>query len=132
VIDPQTKSGFPGKTILVVEDEVYNFEFLEIILRRLGLAYHHAWNGAEALQLFADHPETDLVLMDFKLPDIPGQEVTARMLEMRSDIPVIATTAYAMSGDREKAIKAGCADYLAKPIRMEEFMGMLRRYLGKN
>ncbi len=130
--DQQTNSGFSGKTILVVEDEVYNFEFLEIILCRMGLAYHHAWNGAEALQLFADHPETDLVLMDFKLPDIPGQEVTARMLEMRADIPVIATTAYAMSGDREKAIKAGCADYLAKPIRMEEFMGMLNRYLGKN
>ncbi|MEI7661946.1 MAG: response regulator, partial [Bacteroidota bacterium] len=65
------------------------------------------------------------------LPDIPGQEVTRMILEMRNDIPVIATTAYAMSGDREKALQAGCVDYLSKPMRTGELVGLLRRYLGQ-
>ena len=79
--------------------------------------------------MFTDHPEIDLVLMDFKLPDIPGQEITRRILELRKDLPVIATTAYAMSGDREKALQAGCVDYLPKPIKVEEMTAMLMRYL---
>lgn len=119
-----------GKNILVVEDEADNFEFLQIILRRLKLRILHAWNGAEALQIFKEHPEIDLILMDFKLPDFPGQEVTRSILKIRRDMPVIATTAYAMSGDREKAIQAGCIDYIAKPIRMEEIVGMLHQYLA--
>lgn len=118
-----------GKTILVVEDEAFNYEFLEIILSRLDLNLLHAWNGGEAMQVFTNHPETDLVLMDFKLPDIPGQEITRRMVAMRNSVPVIATTAYAMSGDREKATQAGCVDYLAKPFRPAELVGMLEKYL---
>jgi PAS domain S-box-containing protein len=121
---------FEGHTILVVEDEAYNFEFVEIILTRLHVGILHASNGAEALRLFDEHPEIGLVLMDFKLPDLSGQEVTTRFLEKRPGIPVIATTAYAMSGDREKALELGCAGYLAKPIRIEELSAMLTLHLG--
>lgn len=126
---PDRPGQIIGKTILVVEDEADNFEFLQVILHKLKLRVLHAWNGAEALHIFKEHPEIDLILMDFKLPDIPGQEVTRTILKLRKDMPVIATTAYAMSGDREKAILAGCIDYIAKPIRMEEIVGMLHQYL---
>ncbi len=121
--------GIGGKTILVVEDEEYNFEFLRIILLKYHLKTLHAWNGEEAIKIFSGNREIDLVLMDFKLPDIPGQEVTRRLLELRRGVPVIATTAYAMTGDREKAVNAGCIDYLQKPIRVEELVGLLNKYL---
>jgi CheY-like chemotaxis protein len=85
----------------------------------------------EAITIFREHPEIDLVLMDFKLPDIPGQEVTQQILTIRKETPVIATTAYAMSGDREKALQSGCVDYLPKPIRAEDLATMLRRYLDR-
>ncbi len=127
--EPIPVEKFTGKNVLVVEDEEYNFEFLKIILMKLEFNILHSWNGKEALQMFVDHKDIHLVMMDFKLPDIPGQEITRRILEMRKDIPVIATTAYAMSGDREKALKAGCVDYLPKPIRIEEMNEMLKRHL---
>ncbi|MCX6286147.1 MAG: response regulator [Bacteroidetes bacterium] len=119
-----------GKTILIVEDEPDNYDLLNIILGRLKINILHAWDGKEAMQIFSEHAEIDMVLMDFKLPDMPGQEVTRKMLNLRSDVPVIATTAYAMSGDREKAIQAGCTGYLAKPIRSEELIAILKNYLN--
>ncbi len=122
-------ADFNGKIILVVEDEGYNFEFLQIILTRFNLKVLHAWNGEEAIQIYAENSKIDLVLMDFKLPDIPGQEVTKRILGVRPQVPVIATTAYAMAGDREKALLAGCVDYLSKPIHVEGLVSMLKRYL---
>ncbi|MCX6277866.1 MAG: response regulator [Bacteroidetes bacterium] len=124
--------NFKGKTILVVEDESDNFEYLQIILEKLNFTILHAWNGNEALQIFSEHQEINLILMDFKLPDISGQEVTRQILRVRKDIPVIATTAYAMSGDRAKALQTGCVDYLPKPIRPEEMAELLRKYLGSN
>ncbi len=127
--EPSIPFDLTRKCILVVEDEEYNFEFLEILLSRLGVKFLHAWNGSQALELFREHPEIDLVLMDFKLPDISGQEITGRLLDLRPGTPVIATTAYAMSGDREKAIQSGCVDYLSKPIKAEELTSTLRKHL---
>jgi len=125
----QDVPDFAGRTILIVEDEPDNFDLLNIILGRLNLVIFHAWNGDEAMRIFAEHPETELVLMDFKLPDIPGQEITKMMLKLRPEMPVIATTAYAMHGDKEKATEAGCAAYLAKPIRMNDLLQVLKNFL---
>ncbi|MEI7491093.1 MAG: response regulator [Bacteroidota bacterium] len=132
ITTPATKDVFniTGKTILIVEDEPDNFDLLNIILGRLKINILHAWNGKEAMQIFTEHAEIDLVLMDFKLPDKPGQEITGEMLNLRSDVPVIATTAYAMSGDKEKAIRAGCKSYLSKPIRSDELMAALKAFLN--
>jgi signal transduction histidine kinase len=127
---PKDASDFTGRTILIVEDEPDNFDLLNIILGRLNLFILHAWDGNEAMKIFDEHPETDLVLMDFKLPDVPGQEITKRMLKMRPQLPVIATTAYAMHGDRERALEAGCSGYLAKPIRMNELLQVLTSFLN--
>jgi len=122
-------SGFSEKKVLVVEDEADNFEFLNIILMKLGFNILHSWNGEEALKMFVEHTDIHLVMMDFKLPDIPGEEITRRIVAMNRNVPVIATTAYAMSGDRENALKAGCVDYLAKPIRVEEMKKIVERHL---
>lgn len=124
-----TIGDFKGRRILVVEDEEMNFEFLEVILKKLNLEILHAWNGAEAMKLIRENAGIDLVLMDFKLPDITGQEITRWIRDRDMELPVIATTAYAMSGDREKAIRSGCNDYLPKPIRSQELIGMLEKYL---
>ena len=120
---------FEGKTILIVEDEPDNYDLLRIVLSRLRLNVLHAWDGNEAMQIFNHHPKIDLVLMDFKLPDIPGQEITQLMLKQRTSLPVVATTAYAMSGDRERAFEAGCVGYLAKPIHIDELMETLKSFL---
>ncbi len=124
-----TIGDFKGRRILVVEDEEMNFEFLEVILKKLNLEILHAWNGAEAMKLIRENAGIDLVLMDFKLPDITGQEITRWIRDRNKNLTVIATTAYAMSGDREKAIRSGCNDYLPKPIRSQELIGMLEKYL---
>lgn len=131
-IDRSTKKDtmdLKRKTILVVEDEPDNFYLLNIILSKLNLIVHHAWDGEQAMLLFNEKPEIDLVFMDIKLPDIPGLEITRRMLLKRNDIPIIATTAYAMSGDKEKTLEAGCMGYLSKPIRVEELKEILDRFL---
>jgi signal transduction histidine kinase len=122
--------NYKGKTILIVEDEPDNFDLLKIILGRLNLRILHAWDGNEALQIFNEHAEINLILMDFKLPDIPGQKVVAEMLKTRPKLPVIATTAYAMSGDKEKALQAGCISYLSKPIRSEDLFTELKKFLS--
>jgi len=123
-------TDFTGKTVLIVEDEPDNFDLLNIILGRFHLIVLHAWDGNEAMRIFNEHPETELVLMDFKLPDVPGQEITKQMLQLRPQLPVIATTAYAMHGDREMALEAGCAGYLAKPIRMNELFQIMKSFLN--
>jgi signal transduction histidine kinase len=128
--EPLQNPRFYGKKVLVVEDEPDNFNLIEIILGKMDLKILHAWDGAEALNLFRSEDKIDLILMDFKLPDIPGQEVTRRILEINNEVPVIATTAYAMHGDRERALEAGCCGYVSKPIRLEEISQVISRFLG--
>jgi signal transduction histidine kinase len=123
-------NDFSGKTVLVVEDEPDNFYLLNILLDRYKINVMHAWDGKEAMKIFMEQEMIDMVLMDFKLPDIPGQEVTRKMVKARPGTRVVATTAYAMSGDREKALESGCISYLSKPIRSEELLEILRSFLN--
>jgi PAS domain S-box-containing protein len=117
------------KTILVAEDEENNFELARVILSIQDVALLHAWNGQEAVDLCRDHPEIDLVLMDIKMPGMNGYDATRIIREIRPALPVIAMTAYALPGDREKALQAGCNDYLAKPVSLKEFMTMVKKHL---
>jgi len=118
-------------TVLIVEDEEDNFNFLEIILAKTKVKILHAWNGKEAIELTDRNPGIGLILMDFKLPDFTGEEVTRRILLKHPGIPVVAQTAYAMTGDRERAKNAGCIDYISKPIQKEAVYKVLNKYLGK-
>ena len=108
-----------AKRILVVEDNLDNRRILVYRLKRIGeFDIVEASNGEEALAIVQTSPPPDLIFMDLKMPVMDGWEATKkiRQLEFGRDIPIIALTAQAMAGDEQKALAAGCDDYLAKPI----------------
>jgi PAS domain S-box-containing protein len=117
-------------TILIVEDEEINWLYLNEILRSKAKTLH-ALNAKMAIEYIRKYPEIDLVLMDIKLPDINGLELTGIIKTINSKVKVIAQTAYALSGDREKAIAAGCSGYITKPIKRQELLNMIALYSGK-
>ena len=108
-----------AKRILVVEDNLDNRRILVYRLKRIGeFDIVEASNGEEALAIVQASPPPDLIFMDLKMPVMDGWEATKkiRQLEFGKSIPIIALTAQAMAGDEQKALAAGCDDYLAKPI----------------
>lgn len=119
-----------AKTILVAEDEEFNFELTKVILEDREMQVLHAWNGAQAIEMVRDNPDIDLVLMDIKMPVMGGCEATLQIKKMRPRLPVIALTAYALPGDREKALACGCDDYMAKPITLPGFLKTLTKFVG--
>jgi CheY-like chemotaxis protein len=117
------------KKVLVVEDVDFN---RELVVQLLEDKYHviEAVNGQEGVEL-AERERPDLILMDLSLPVMDGWEATRRLKandDLRS-IPVIALTAHAMAGDKEKALAAGCDDYLVKPLDEDELMARIAKYL---
>jgi two-component system, cell cycle response regulator DivK len=123
-----------GKRILVVEDNLDNRRILVYRLKRIGdFEILEASNGQEALDMVLTPPPPDLIFMDLKMPVMDGWEATRKIREMDLGrrIPIIALTAQAMAGDEQKALAAGCDDYLAKPIvdpnvvrvKMERLLG---------
>jgi PAS domain S-box-containing protein len=117
--------------ILVVEDDESTRYAMQFILENAGYKVDFAEGGEKAL-LAAQHQRPDLILMDIMMPNMDGYQV-ARMLKAQKQlahIPVIALTARAMKGDREKAIDAGCNDYLTKPFESKDILGMLEKWLG--
>jgi len=105
--------------ILVVEDDEPSFEFLKVILSKSGYKIIWALNGEEAVTICKENMDIDLVLMDINMPVMNGYDATKAIKKLRPSLPIIAQTAYAVSGDREKAIAAGCDDYISKPIKNE-------------
>ena len=121
----------PNKTVLLVEDDPMNMRLAQHILESQGYTVVKAATGQEALQqIKAKLP--DLILMDIQLPDIDGMTLVRiiKAKAMTRDTIILALTAYAMKGDREKILKIGCNDYIAKPINVEKFISTVRRYLG--
>ncbi|MFP4468306.1 MAG: PAS domain S-box protein [Bacteroidales bacterium] len=116
--------------VLVAEDERHNFELTNTILKTYDVEVLHAWNGEEAVAIFKKDKDIDLVLMDIKMPVLNGLKATREIKQLRPHIPVIAMTAYAQKGDKDKALDAGCDDYLPKPISIDHFMGVIQRHLG--
>ncbi len=116
--------------ILLVEDNELNRNMLERRLLRKGFQVILAANGEESIAKAAqDSP--DLILMDLSLPGIDGWEATRRIKADNETavIPIIALTAHAMTGDREKALAAGCDDYDSKPVELERLLGKIQRLL---
>ena len=118
------------KRILVVEDNEKNMYLIGFILRNNGYEVIEARTGEEGVEL-AKKEKPDLIIMDIQLPGIDGLETTRRIRESEADggLPIVALTSYAMTGDREKALNAGCTGYLEKPINPETFMDSLEKYL---
>jgi CheY-like chemotaxis protein len=116
--------------ILVVEDNAANLYLIGYILSHAGYEVIQAVTGEDGVeQALNEHP--NLILMDIQLPGIDGLEATRRIRRARAckDMPIVALTSYAMTGDRELALAAGCTDYLEKPINPEAFLGNIKAYL---
>ena len=120
---PSEKS-FHGKTMLVVDDDPNNLEFLTEILVKTNCKILTADNGSKALEVVENNP-VDLVLLDIRLPDIEGYEVSKRMIRKFPALKIVAQTAYAFPQENEKAKRAGCAGYISKPIKKEELINLI-------
>ncbi len=119
------------KLVLVVEDEEVNYQFIEILLRKSNypINIQHAINGIEALEFCKEHPETTLVLMDLKMPEMSGFISTQKIKSIHPQLPIIAQTAYSTEKDKERAYAAGCDAFISKPFRKEEFYKLIDNYL---
>ncbi len=118
------------KRILVVEDNETNMYLCCRILKSSGYEVIEARTGEEGVEL-AIKEKPDLIIMDIQLPGIDGYEATKRLRKLEADreIPIVALTSYAMAGDREKSLAAGCTGYLEKPINPNTFMSEIEKYL---
>ena len=116
--------------ILIAEDEEISDNFFSIILKEISSQLMHAKTGKEAVEICRQHPDIDLILMDIKMPIMSGYDATKQIRKFNKDIIIIAQTAYALAGDREKAIDTGCNDYITKPIDKDELMEMIERLVS--
>lgn len=114
--------------ILIAEDVESNFLYLKAVLSKLNATVFWAKNGIEAIEICENH-SIDVVLMDLQMPDMNGYEATEILKKKQPQIPIIAQTAFAMSDDREKALEAGCDDYLAKPIKSKDLLSAVEKYI---
>ncbi len=120
-----------GERILLAEDNPVNRRLAQFLLKSQGYIVYEATTGHEALELARAHLP-DLILMDLQLPGLDGFAATKILKQdaATAEIPVVALTAYAMKGDREKALEAGCDGYITKPIDTKEFPFAVSRYLA--
>lgn len=118
------------KKILIIEDNDNNLYLLKFLIENLGHEVVDARDGQSGVNK-AIEEKPDIILMDIQLPIMDGYETTRqiRSIEGFQDIPIIAITSYAMVGDREKTLAAGCTDYIEKPIQPEEFLERIQTYL---
>jgi signal transduction histidine kinase/CheY-like chemotaxis protein len=117
--------------IIIVEDDETSNQLLSIIMDKYGKEVISVANGNIALETCRNNPGIDLILMDIQLPGMNGYEVTRQIRAFNKEVIIIAQTAYGLSGDREKAIKAGCNDYISKPINKEKLDALIRKYFKK-
>ena len=122
-----------NRTVLLVDDDARNIFALSSVLERRGMRVLAATTGTEAIELVESMPELSIVLMDIMMPQMDGYQ-TMQAIRNRPDLqrlPIIALTAKAMKGDREKCLEAGASDYLAKPVNTEQLLSALRMWLHR-
>ena len=129
----QSNASLMGRKVLVVDDDVRNIFALGNLLERHGMNVLTAQTGPEAIATLQGTPDIAVVLMDIMMPGMDGYE-TMRIIRQSPGmrrLPIVAVTAKAMKGDREKCLEAGASDYLAKPVDTEQLLAMLRLWLHR-
>jgi len=133
IIDDARKKDavLSGGKVLIIDDDVRNIFALTSGLERHNLMVLNAESGRAGIEIIRENPDVDLVLMDIMMPEMDGYETTRRIRQMPEfrNLPIIALTAKAMKGDREKCIEAGASDYIPKPIVLDELVALLRVWL---
>jgi len=126
-------SFLANRKIMVVDDDARNIYAIKSILSRQAMNVIYAENGQLAIDLLLENPDVECILMDIMMPVLDGYETTRaiRKLPQFKDLPIIALTAKAMKGDREKCMDAGASDYIAKPINSDQILAMLRSWMIK-
>jgi len=127
----QTDPILANKKVLIVDDDVRNIFALTSLLERYQMQILYAENGVDGISALQNHPDIDVVLMDVMMPEMDGYETTQaiRRQERFRFLPIIALTAKAMQGDREKCLEAGASDYITKPVDTEQLLSLLRVWL---
>ena len=129
----QGTTALAGRKVLIVDDDIRNIFALTSILERQEMTIVSAETGRDAIALLEKYQDIDVVLMDVMMPEMDGFETMRAIRENENpqfrSLPIIAVTAKAMKGDREKCLEAGASDYLAKPVDSEELVAKLRDWL---
>jgi CheY-like chemotaxis protein len=122
---------FEGKKVLIVDDDVRNVFALASVFEGRGMDVLFAENGREGLETLKENPDVDLVLMDIMMPEMDGYETTRAVRELPEfqALPIVALTAKAMKGDREKSIASGASDYITKPVDVDQLLSLMRVWL---
>lgn len=120
------------KTILIAEDEDSNYLYLEAVLQKTGAKLIWARNGKEAIDACKKGDPVDLVLMDLQMPNINGYQARETIKEIFPDTPQIAQTAFAMADDEKRAMDAGFDAYISKPIRKNNLLALVSRFLDSD
>lgn len=117
--------------VLIVEDVESNYLYLQAVLTKITNNVVWVENGVDAVKYVKENAEIDIILMDLQMPEMNGYEATKQIKALFPAMTIIAQTAFAMSDDKERAMEAGCDDYLAKPIRSKDLLETVQKYLDK-
>ena len=128
---PRFTGHFGGETVLIVDDDVRNVFALTSVLEQRGLTVRYAENGREGIDVLERSDRVHLVLMDIMMPEMDGYATmrAIRRMDRFSALPIIALTAKAMQGDREKAVDAGASDYVTKPVDIDRLLALISGWL---
>ncbi len=119
---------FPDKSVLIVEDDYFNAQLIKEIISELDCKQFTAHDGGEAKNILETNP-IDLILMDIRLPDVSGEELTRQIKQNKPAIKIIVQTAYASVTDKNRFFQAGCDDYISKPIKKDELLALVEKWL---
>ena len=128
----QINSEASGLKILIAEDDENSRILLSMAVRKLSKKIITVITGVEAVEACHNNPDIDLILMDVQMPEMDGYEATRQIRQFNTSVIIIAQTAYGLTGEREKAIEAGCNDYIAKPVKKVELLELIKKYFLKS
>ncbi|MGW4746945.1 HAMP domain-containing protein, partial [Streptomyces sp. NPDC004290] len=129
--EPRRTFAFSGEKVLIVDDDIRNVFALTSVLEQHGLAVLYAENGREGIEVLEQHDDVTVVLMDIMMPEMDGYATTTaiRRMPQFAGLPIIALTAKAMKGDREKAIESGASDYVTKPVDPDHLLSVMEQWM---
>jgi CheY-like chemotaxis protein len=120
-----------GLKILISEDDEVSAMLLTILVKEFQEQIFRAKTGIEAVDICYKNPDIDLILMDIRMPGLNGDEAARKIREFNKDVIIIAQTGFSLSGDREKAISAGCNEHITKPVNKNQLFSLIQKYFKK-